>query len=115
MDELQNELENRPEQRLAQKRLAEEMTAMVHSKEDLQQAQKITDALFSGDLKDLSVGDIEQGFKDVPTYEASKAEIGLIELLVEASISSSKRQAREDIKTAQSILMVNASRICSML
>ncbi|RYG74934.1 tyrosine--tRNA ligase [Lentibacillus lipolyticus] len=96
--ELQHELDNHPEKRFAQKRLAEEMTMMVHSEEDLRQAQKITDSLFSGDLKDLSADDIEQGFKDVPTYEASKEEIGLIDLLVHASISSSKRQAREDIK-----------------
>ncbi|TRM12969.1 tyrosine--tRNA ligase [Lentibacillus cibarius] len=98
LDELQKELENHPEKRQAQKRLAEEMTMMVHSKEDLQQAQKITNALFSGNLQDLSVSDIEQGFKDVPTYETAKADIGLIDLLVSASISSSKRQAREDIK-----------------
>ncbi|HLS08214.1 tyrosine--tRNA ligase [Lentibacillus sp.] len=98
LQELQSELENNPEKRLAQKRLAEEMTVMVHSQKALEQAQKITDSLFSGDLKDLSAADIEQGFKDVPTYEASREDIGLINLLVNASISSSKRQAREDIK-----------------
>ncbi|SFB36871.1 tyrosyl-tRNA synthetase [Lentibacillus halodurans] len=98
LDELQLELENHPEKRLAQKRLAEEMTIMVHSQEALEQAQKITASLFSGDLKDLSAGDIEQGFKDVPTYEMSKENIGLIDLLVNASISSSKRQAREDLQ-----------------
>ncbi|GGK05459.1 tyrosine--tRNA ligase 1 [Lentibacillus kapialis] len=98
LKELQTELENNPEKRLAQKRLAEEMTTMVHNREALEQAQKITASLFSGDLKDLSASDIEQGFKDVPTYEVSTESIGLIDLLVNASISSSKRQAREDIK-----------------
>ncbi|GAA0429789.1 tyrosine--tRNA ligase [Lentibacillus halophilus] len=98
LDELQKELDNRPEQRLAQKRLAEEMTIMVHSDEDMHQAQKITDSLFSGNLKDLSVDDIQQGFKDVPTYDMAKEDIGLIDLLVNASIASSKRQAREDIQ-----------------
>lgn len=98
LNELQSELENNPEKRLAQKRLAEEMTVMVHSQSALEQAQKITDSLFSGDLKDLSGSDIEQGFKDVPTYEAFKEDVGLIDLLVNASIASSKRQAREDIK-----------------
>jgi len=98
LDELHTELENNPEKRLAQKRLAEEMTMMVHSQKALEQAQKITASLFSGELKDLSADDIEQGFKDVPTYEVSKEDIGLIDLLVNASITSSKRQAREDIK-----------------
>ncbi|GAB4074969.1 tyrosine--tRNA ligase [Barrientosiimonas marina] len=96
--ELQTELDNHPENRQAQKRLAEEMTMMVHSREALEQAQKITASLFSGDLKDLSAQDIEEGFKDVPTYETAKEDTGLIDLLVDASIASSKRQAREDIQ-----------------
>lgn len=95
---LEEEVANRPEKRVAQKRLAEEMTRWVHSEEALKQAQKITDALFSGDLKQLSVSEIEQGFKDVPTYTAAKEDIGLVDLLVHAKISPSKRQAREDIK-----------------
>ncbi len=98
LDQLQKEVEDAPENRLAQKRLAEEMTREVHSQEALEQAQKISASLFSGNLKELSAEDIKQGFKGVPTYEAPKEEIGLIDLLVNASISSSKRQAREDIK-----------------
>jgi len=96
--ELEEEVENRPEKRVAPRRLAEEMTKWVHSEEALEQAQKITEALFSGDLKQLSIAEIEQGFKDVPTYTTGKEEIGLVDLLVNAKISSSKRQAREDIK-----------------
>ena len=96
--ELEESLENHPEKRLAHKRLAEEVTKMVHGEESLQQAQNITEALFSGNLKQLSISEIKQGFKDVPTYEMEKEEIGLVDLLVDAKISSSKRQAREDIK-----------------
>lgn len=95
---LEKEVAERPEKRVAQRRLAEEVTRMVHSEEALQQAKKITESLFSGNLKQLSVEEVEQGFKDVPSYEMAKEEIGLVDLLVNASISSSKRQAREDIK-----------------
>lgn len=95
---LETEVNERPEKRLAQIRLAEEMTRTVHSEKALKQAQKITESLFSGDLKQLSVEEIKQGFKDVPSFEIEKAEVGLVDLLVNASISSSKRQAREDIK-----------------
>ncbi|HLR51270.1 MAG TPA: tyrosine--tRNA ligase [Candidatus Avamphibacillus sp.] len=98
VNELETEVGERPEKRVAQKRLAEEMTRMVHSEEALKQAQKITESLFRGDLKQLSIEEIKQGFKDVPTFEVEKEEIGLVDLLVNASISSSKRQAREDIK-----------------
>ncbi|MBN6206889.1 tyrosine--tRNA ligase [Ralstonia pickettii] len=95
---LADEVENHPEKRAAQKRLAEEMTKMVHSEAALEQAIKISEALFSGNLKDLSVNEIEQGFKDVPTHALGKADIGLVDLLVNAKISPSKRQAREDIQ-----------------
>src|SRR5699024_10306275 len=81
----------------AQKRLAEEVTKMVHGESALEQAIKISTALFSGDVKQLTKEEIEQGFKDVPNFEMAKEEIGLVELLVNAGISSSKRQAREDI------------------
>lgn len=98
IEELEKEVETRPEKRVAQKRLAEEMTKLVHSEEALQQAINISEALFNGNIKDLSVNEIEQGFKDVPTYEMTKEDIGLVDLLVQAGISPSKRQAREDIK-----------------
>lgn len=101
MDEikaLEQELETAPEKRVPHKRLAEEMTKLVHGEEALSQAIKITDALFSGELKSLNAAEIEQGFKDVPSVAIEDKEIGLIDLLVTAGISSSKRQAREDIK-----------------
>ncbi|GAA0600634.1 tyrosine--tRNA ligase [Virgibacillus siamensis] len=108
MDALQHELENHPEKRLAQKRLAEEMTREVHSQEALEQAQRITSSLFSGDLQDLTAEEIEQGFKDVPAYVTEKEEIGLVDLLVNSSISSSKRQAREDVNNGA--IYINGTR-----
>ncbi len=96
--ELEKEVETQPEKRAAQRRLAEEMTRLVHDEEALKQAERISDALFSGDIKSLSGSEIEQGFKDVPAFHSEDKEPALVELLVAAGISSSKRQAREDIK-----------------
>ncbi|MFG6148254.1 tyrosine--tRNA ligase [Halobacillus sp. B23F22_1] len=98
IDELKKEVESQPEKRVAQKRLAEEMTKLVHDEEALTQAEKISAALFSGDIKQLTGDEIEQGFKDVPAFDTDTKDAALIELLVEAGIASSKRQAREDIK-----------------
>ncbi|ENH95782.1 tyrosyl-tRNA synthetase [Gracilibacillus halophilus YIM-C55.5] len=98
IDQLEKELEKAPEKRMPHKRLAEEMTKLVHGEEALKQAEKITEALFSGDIKSLNAEEIEQGFKDVPSVTIDEKESGLIDLLVTANISSSKRQAREDIK-----------------
>ncbi len=94
---LETEVETNPGARQAQKRLAEEMTKLVHSEVALEQAIKISSALFSGDVKMLTASEIEQGFKDVPTFETEKVDVSLVDLLVEAKISPSKRQAREDI------------------
>ncbi len=97
ISELQTAVDENPGARKAQKRLAEEMTKMVHGEAALDQAIKISTALFSGDVKQLTKDEIEQGFKDVPTYEAEKQDVNLVDLLVDAKVSSSKRQAREDI------------------
>ncbi|NGP44194.1 tyrosine--tRNA ligase [Bacillaceae bacterium SIJ1] len=96
---IQEEFDNAPEERKAQKVLAEEMTKLVHGEEALQQAIHISNALFGGgDLKTLSSEEIRQGFKDVPSSQWAKEEMSLVDMLVEAGISPSKRQAREDIQ-----------------
>lgn len=95
---LEEEMVSAPEKRVAHTRLAEEMTEMVHGKEALEQAQRITKALFEGDIKSLSGNEIEQGFKDVPSVTRPGEDVNLVELLVESKISPSKRQAREDIQ-----------------
>ncbi|MEQ6377822.1 tyrosine--tRNA ligase [Bacillaceae bacterium S4-13-56] len=95
---LEKQVEERPEERAAQKRLAEEVTRLVHGEEALAQAKKITESLFSGNLADLTASDIRVGFKDVPSVKIEDSEMNLVDLLVESKIVSSKRQAREDIQ-----------------
>ncbi|WP_409302205.1 tyrosine--tRNA ligase [Peribacillus sp. SCS-155] len=99
IEALERAVESEPHLRQAQKTLAEEMTRLIHGEEALQQAIKISAALFSGHVKDLSADEIKVGFKDVPSFErTSNDDVALVELLVEAKISPSKRQAREDIQ-----------------
>ncbi|MET0786691.1 MAG: tyrosine--tRNA ligase [Paenisporosarcina sp.] len=86
-----------PHLRNAQKALAEEMTNMIHGEAALENAIRITNALFSGDIKSLSANEMKEVFKDVPSYEMTKEEKNIVDLIVEAGISSSKRQAREDV------------------
>ena len=102
------ELEQAPEQRKPHKRLAEELTTLIHGEDALRQAERITDALFSGDIKQLNGEEIKQGFKDVPTVQMTKEAKPLVDLLVEAKISPSKRQAREDI--ANGAIYINGDR-----
>ncbi|WP_421380539.1 tyrosine--tRNA ligase [Bacillus salacetis] len=98
IEALAETVETEPHLRKAQKALAEEMTKLIHGEDALAQAIKITEALFSGNIKELSSAEIKQGFKDVPSFTQSKdEEINLVDLLVNTKIAPSKRQAREDI------------------
>ncbi|UTH13192.1 tyrosine--tRNA ligase [Macrococcus equipercicus] len=96
IDALEQSVEQEPHLRLAQRKLAEEVTKLVHDEAALSDAVRITEALFKGDLAALSAAEIREGFKDVPQSTVTAA-ADLVELLVEAGISPSKRQAREDI------------------
>ncbi|MFI8686024.1 tyrosine--tRNA ligase [Rossellomorea sp. NPDC077527] len=113
IDALAASVETEPHLRKAQKTLAEEMTKQIHGEEALDQAIRITQALFSGEIKSLSASEIMEGFKDVPSFEQSKGEeIGLIDLLVNAKISPSKRQAREDV--GNGAIYINGERITDL-
>ncbi|WP_342558758.1 tyrosine--tRNA ligase [Metasolibacillus sp. FSL K6-0083] len=94
---LQTSVEQEPHLRKAQKALAEEMTRLIHGQEALDTVQRITAALFSGDLKALSAEEMKDAFKDVPSIEMAKEDKNIVEMLVEAGVSPSKRQAREDV------------------
>jgi len=97
INELAEEVEKEPEQRRAQRALAIEVTQLVHGQQALERAQKISGALFGGGLRNLSAAEIEEGFSDVPSATIENSEIGLIDLLIEGGVVSSKRQAREAI------------------
>lgn len=99
IDALAEKIATEPHKREAQKTLASEMTLFVHGEQALKDAEKITAALFSGDVKSLTADQIEEGFKNMPTFEAPKEEKNIVEWLVDVvGIEPSRRQAREDIK-----------------
>jgi tyrosyl-tRNA synthetase len=113
IEELEQSVQNEPHLRKAQKALGEEMTRLIHGQEALDQAIKISAALFSGEVKNLSAAEIKLGFKDVPSFEReSKEDIGLVDLIVEAKISPSKRQAREDIQNGA--ISINGEKVTDL-
>lgn len=97
ISELENEVATQPHKRVAQTRLAEEVTTFVHGIEALKDAKRITAALFSGDIKSLNARDIAQGFKNMPNFTTDFTQENLVEWLVNVGISPSRRQAREDV------------------
>ncbi|MDD3614125.1 MAG: tyrosine--tRNA ligase [Candidatus Pacebacteria bacterium] len=99
IQELEKQVKNNPEKRQAPKTLAQELTKLVHGETALKRAEKISEALFSNQLANLSAEEIKEGLYDVPTYTISQQkEISIVDLLVNAQICPSKRQAREDIE-----------------
>ncbi len=97
IERLEASRDEQPHLREAQKALAENVTKLIHGQDALDDAIRISQALFSGDLKSLSVKELKEGFKDVPQVELSADNTNIVEALVETGISSSKRQAREDV------------------
>ena len=94
IEELDKKNQERPELREAHKALAREIITDLHGEKEYEKAIKISDSLFSGNVKDLTEEEISVGFKGVPSFEISE-EMAVIDMLVNNSICSSKREARE--------------------
>ena len=94
IEEVMEEQNKKPESRIAQKTLAYEVVRDIHGKEEADNAITISKALFTGNVKSLTEEEIEVAFRGVPQIELSE-ETKLIDLLVNNSIASSRREARE--------------------
>lgn len=108
---LEEAVKTEPHLRKAQKALARELTTFIHGEEAYLQAVRISEALFSGKVQNLTVEDIDMGFDGVPSIELTE-ETSLIDLLVNLSAAKSKREARDFI-TGGGVL-VNGEQIKSL-
>lgn len=88
--------EKEPHLRLAHKKLAEEIITFLHGHEEYEKAVHISEALFKGNIKELTEDELIDASKSMDSYELDK-DIDLVSLLVEAKIVNSKREAREFI------------------
>lgn len=110
IEALADKVKNEPWKREAQRRLAEEVTEFVHGKEAVKEAENITNALFSGNIKDLTVNEVETGFKNMPSMEVGADKKNIVEWLADdTKIESSRRQAREDVKNGA--IRINGDKI----
>ncbi len=89
-----------PHLREAQKRLAEEMTRLVHGEDALSSVLRITRCLFEGDLEGLSEEDLEQLHLDGMDCTALVGGgSGLLACLVQAELASSRGAARKLVES----------------
>ena len=97
-----------PHLRIAQKALAKEIITFIHDEESYNSAVKISEALFSGNIRDLSLEELKDAMSGVDTYTID-SELNLVDALVNTGILSSKREAREFITNGS--ISVNGEKI----
>jgi tyrosyl-tRNA synthetase len=100
IDDLDHRHAAAPHERIAQRELARHVTAMLHGEGQVGNVEAASQALFSGDVKQLDEAMLREVFADVPhsTHEKSALEgdgVSLVELLPQTSLANSKREARE--------------------
>lgn len=103
IEELEIKNNAHPELREAHKALAREIITDLHGKDEYDKAVKISEALFSGNIKGLTGEEIKEGFKGVPSFTIDE-NISLIDMLVNNGIATSKREAREFISAGSIIV-----------
>lgn len=108
--EIEKEFNAARHERLAQKILAKEVVTLVHGEDAYKQALNITEQLFAGNIRNLSASELKQGLSNVPNYTVKKEDsLNIVDVLVSAAISSSKRQAREDVQNGA--IYINGARV----
>ena len=98
---LAEEHSSAPHQRKAHRRLAEEITRMVHGEEALHRAQRATEVFFGAELSDLDLGDVLDLFADVPSTSMSKNEFAagasIVDMLVATGVAKGRKDARRSV------------------
>ena len=96
IEELERKHNEAPHLREAHNALAKEVITFLHGEAAYEEALKISKALFSGNIKELTASQIEMGFGDLPSTENGNNT--LVDTLIELKLASSKREAREFIR-----------------
>lgn len=98
---LEEAVRTRPEAREAQKRLARELTDLVHGPDETRRVEQAAQALFGGSLLELDELTLLDVFAEAPSSTLDLQRIGtgvgVVDILVESTLSASKGMARKDV------------------
>ncbi len=108
---LEEQVKEKPFLREAQKVLAKEMVKFVHGEDSVKIVEKISEVLFTGNLSELSVEEIENNFSSIKRYNLDD-NINILDLLINSELASSKREARELINSKSIKLNGNSLNNC---
>ena len=95
IERLEVETCERPEQRQAHKKLAQEVTTIVHGAKAVVAAERISAALFAGDAHELLESDLEELRQDGMPTTGCAVGAGLLTALVESGLTKSTGEARK--------------------
>lgn len=95
---IEKESASAPEKRASQRRLAEEVTRLVHGEEALRGAVKASEAMFGGSVAGIDARTLDDIFADVPSAELPRDRLAgglsIVDFLVESGLSAGKGAAR---------------------
>jgi tyrosyl-tRNA synthetase len=113
VEELERAAAERPQEREAQRVLANEMTELFHGPSERANAEAAGKALFAGEVASLDARTLEEVAEDLPCTVLEPGELGgdgiaVLDLLPRTTLAASKREARDFL--AAGAVMVNGSK-----
>lgn len=103
-------MQEAPQERAAQLRLAEELTTLIHSREATADAKRVSLALFNQEYDSLTLAEVKAGFQDVTTVTIHS--MNVLDVLIETGLANSKSEARRFIESGA--ITLNQQRIDSI-
>ena len=111
IEEIEKSHNENPHLREAHKALAREVITDLHGEGAYEEAVKISESLFSGDIKNFTENEINDAFKGLEPFKLNEDTL-LIDVLVNGGVCSSKREAREFINNGS--ISVNGEKVTDL-
>lgn len=97
IEALEQQTIDNPHLRLGQKKVASEIVKLVHGEEALEEALRVTEALFKGSMSSLSKKEFLMLAQTLEAIDLEDSQ-SLMDTLIQAKLAQSRREAREFIK-----------------
>ena len=107
--ELEEKNKTQPHLREAHKALAREVITFLHGEGAYEEAVQVSQTLFSGQIQNLTLEQVDVAFEGVPTVETEENEMNILDALILVGAAKSKREAREFVNGGS--VLINGERI----
>ena len=111
IEKIEQEQNECPEMRIAHKALAREVITFIHGEDAYNEAVKISESLFSGNIKSLTSKEIEMAFKGLDKITIND-DMNIVDFLIDTGVCSSKRESREFV--SNNSISINGEKISDL-